>query len=237
MKYKMGLRSVVAALLLVAGTAQAQQVTVSVKNLTHGIYFTPLLISAHDSSVHMFRSGEAASTALQTMAEGGDISALAAQLSSAGAQNVENPAGGLLAPGAQTTATTLDTSTSNNKYLSIGAMLLPTNDGFVGLDSWRIPSAAGTYTISLNAYDAGTEANTEQLNSNGGAVGVAGIPAAPGGHAGSGGTGVTFEEINTKVHIHRGTLGDSNATGGSSDLDNRVHRWLNPVARITVTVQ
>ncbi|GAM59834.1 hypothetical protein JCM19232_167 [Vibrio ishigakensis] len=46
-------------------------------------------------------------------------------------------------------------------YLSLGAMLLPTNDGFVGLDSWKIPSEAGTYRASLNGYDAGTEANDE----------------------------------------------------------------------------
>ena len=38
------------------------------------------------------------------------------------------------------------------------------------------------------------------------------------------------------VHIHRGSLGDDDITGGKSDLDNTVHRWLNPVARITVTV-
>ena len=43
-------------------------------------------------------------------------------------------------------------------------------------------------------------------------------------------------EGNAYVHIHRGNLGDDDLTGGKSDLDNTVHRWLNPVARITVTV-
>ena len=38
------------------------------------------------------------------------------------------------------------------------------------------------------------------------------------------------------VHIHRNTLGDTSATDGSSDLDSRVHRWLNPVARVTIVV-
>jgi len=38
------------------------------------------------------------------------------------------------------------------------------------------------------------------------------------------------------VHIHRNGLGDADINGGKSDLDATVHRWLNPVARLTVTV-
>jgi hypothetical protein len=39
------------------------------------------------------------------------------------------------------------------------------------------------------------------------------------------------------VHIHRGNLGDTDITGGISDVDSRIHRWLNPVAKVTVTVK
>ena len=121
----------------------------------------------------------------------------------------------------------LDTMDANI-YLSLTSMLLPTNDGFVGLDSWKIPTEAGTYTFTLNAYDAGTEANDEIVN-GGGAPGTPGIPAAPGGDAGTGAIGVTMTEDNSNIHIHRGSLGDDDLAGGKSDLDNRVHRWLNPV--------
>jgi hypothetical protein len=38
------------------------------------------------------------------------------------------------------------------------------------------------------------------------------------------------------VHIHRNTLGDTSASDGASDLDSRVHRWLNPVAKVTIVV-
>ena len=38
------------------------------------------------------------------------------------------------------------------------------------------------------------------------------------------------------VHIHRNTLGDTSAIDGASDLDSTVHRWLNPVARVTIVV-
>jgi hypothetical protein len=66
---------------------------------------------------------------------------------------------------------------------------------------------------------------------------VPGIPADPGGAAGSGATGVVAVEANPVVHIHRGVLGDTDDSGGISDLDSRVHRWLNPVAELVITVK
>lgn len=212
----------------------AAEVDVKITNLTQGIYFTPILVGAHNDTSHLFQSGTMASTQLQAMAEGGDISGLVTVLDSISANHVANPAGGLLAPGGST-MTSMTPSDGNTK-LSITAMMLPTNDGFVGLDSWSIPSQAGTYTIYLNAYDAGTEANNELVIDGSGAPGVAGIPASPGG-AGMGGMGVTNDEANTYIHIHRGNLGDDQMDGGASDLDNTVHRWLNPVAKVTVTVK
>ena len=38
------------------------------------------------------------------------------------------------------------------------------------------------------------------------------------------------------VHIHRNTLGDTSAVDGASDLDSTVHRWLNPVAKVTIVI-
>ncbi len=38
------------------------------------------------------------------------------------------------------------------------------------------------------------------------------------------------------IHIHPNTLGDTSATAGASDLDSTVHRWLNPVAKVTIVV-
>lgn len=219
---------------LVASPAMAQNLDITITNLTHGTYFTPLLISAHPAGNHLFQPGVAATSNLQAMAEGGDISGLAADMAALGADNVENPAAGLLAPGSSTTFSVM--TSSGNGHLSVTAMLLPTNDGFVGLDALRIPAATGTYHYTLNGYDAGTEANDEIVN-GGGTPGVSGIPADPGGVAGTGGAGVTSTEANSMVHIHRGVMGDTNPTGGSSDLDSRVHRWLNPVAELVLTVK
>ena len=224
----------VSAIAFASSTVMAQDLSITVTNLTQGLHFTPVITAAHASDNHMFMVGTAATAELQAMAEGGDISGLASMLSNADANVNENPAGGLLAPGMSTSYTL--SNDSANTHLSMTTMVLPSNDGFVGLDGWKIPTEAGTYTIMLNAYDAGTEANNELVN-GGGAPGVLGIPAAPGGDAGSNGTGVTDTESNTMIHIHRGSLGDDMSDGGKSDLNNSIHRWLNPVAKLTVTIQ
>ena len=221
-----------AAALLSSVLLQAQNVEVKFTNLTHGLNFTPLLVAAHPANDSLFTVATPASASLQAMAEGGDTAGLIVDLDNAGGKYVANPASGLLAPAATTTATF---DTEGNEYLSIVAMLLPTNDGFVGLDSWKIPTEPGTYTVYLDAYDAGTEVNNEIVN-GGGAPGTLGIPADPGGFNGTGATGLATTEFNTNIHIHRGVIGDTDLTGGKSDLDATVHRWLNPVAKVTVVV-
>jgi hypothetical protein len=70
-----------------------------------------------------------------------------------------------------------------------------------------------------------------------GTPGIPGIPAAPGGNGGDNGTGVSDSQFNTNIHVHRGAIGDDDMAAGNSDLDNGVHRWLNPVAKVTVTFQ
>ena len=216
-----------------SSAAFSQIVDLEISNLTHGLYFTPVFINAHTEDTHLFEAGSNASAAIQAMAEGGDISGLAGAAVN-GSASLENPAMGLLAPSASTNV--MDFDTGSNTHLSVVAMVLPTNDGFVGLDGWEIPEAAGTYTVYLNAYDAGTEVNEEIINGMG-MPGDAGIPAAPGGDGGMGATGVTMTESNTTVHIHRGNVGDVDENAGISDVDSRIHRWLNPVAKIVVTVK
>jgi spondin N len=216
--------------------AAAAEFDVEIHNPSRGLYYTPLLVAAHAPGVTLFESGTAASSELQAMAEGGDISPLEASLNSAGATLSANPASGLLAPGA-TTTTTLDTSAAPaNTQLSIVAMLLPTNDGFLALNNLQIPTEPGTYVYNLNAYDAGTEANDELRGS--GTPGEPGMPVPPplDPVLGNGGSGAA-SSAEGYVHIHRGNLGDTNLSGGNSDIVSTLHRWLNPVTRVTVTVK
>jgi hypothetical protein len=224
-----------AAFLFTSGFANAAQFNVRIINLTNGIWYTPFLVVAHPDGSSLFTVGQPASANLQVMAEGGDISGLVADVTAMGATFAENPAAGLLPP-AMSTNVDLNTDGTANVLLSVVAMLLPTNDAFAALNSVTIPTSPGTYVFDAPAYDAGTEANDEQIT-GGGAPGAAGIPADPGGLAGTGGTGVAGADANTNVHIHRNTLGDTDSAAGASDLDSRVHRWLNPVLRVVVTVQ
>ena len=219
-----------------AASVSAADLSIRVTNLTRGLYFTPLLLASHSPAASVFTSGEPASASLQAMAEGGDISALSAELGALGATVVENPAGGLLGPGASAQASINTDGAPDNVRLSLVAMLLPSNDGFVGMNSVAIPTEPGTYSYDVNAYDAGTEANDEVRGS--GAPGMPGFPA-PGPVAdasGTGGSGIaaTAEGF---IHIHRNVIGDTNAIGGNSDIDALVHRWLNPVARVQITVR
>ena len=226
--------ALIAASFSAAPSANAVDFDVQITNLSNGIYFTPFLVAAHPAGNNLFMAGQPASANLQAMAEGGSISGLSADVTALGATVVENPAGGLLAPATSTTFN-MNTDGTSNDRLSFVAMLLPTNDAFAGLNALEIPTEPGVYTFDVPAYDAGTEANDELLT-GGGAPGAAGMPADPGGLAGTGGSGAAGADANPNVHIHRGSLGDTDTAAGTSDLDSGVHRWLNPVIRVTITV-
>ncbi len=217
--------------------SMAADFTVNVINLTRGSSFTPILIAAHPAANRLFTSGTTASASLQEMAEGGSVTALDNDLTALNAITETNP--GLLNAGSNTGAIALNTdATPANTNLSVVAMILPSNDGFIGLNSITIPTEPGTYIYNVNAYDAGTEANDEVRGS--GVPGVAGFPVPPSSpvdtSSGNGGTGIPGATVEGFVHIHRNVLGDTDATGGVSDIDSTVHRWLNPVARVVVTV-
>ena len=112
------------ALGLGASMANAADIYVEVTNLTHGIYFTPLLVTSHDGASRLFQVGMAASPALQAMAEGGAIDDLVAAQDAAGAVSSANPAAGLLGPAQSASTGMIDTGA--NTHLSIVGMLLPT---------------------------------------------------------------------------------------------------------------
>lgn len=258
-----------AALLAMAASSavNAVELQVSITNLTHAQTFTPRLVVAHDTTVDTFEVGQNASTALAWLAEAGVIDdaqnpastgqnfeAVLGPVDTDNGSNTWHRFGGLLPP---STTISYPFETMDKPYLSLLTMLIPTNDAFAGLDSILIPTEAGTYTYTLNAYDAGTELNDE-LNSartdvveagTGNALGGYGVPGVAGGPAspvplgvGATGVGATIasgeveDGTDGPIHIHRGVLGDTSLTGGASDLDSTAHRWLNPVARVTIIV-
>jgi len=171
----------------------------------------------------------------ENFAESGANVDLLTELSSTN-QVEENIGGtGLILPGKSDTVMIEGESTT---CISVATMLANTNDAFAGINCVDVSElqVGQQVEIDMVTYDAGTEANNELIN-GGGAPGVLGIPAAPSGGSGTGGTGVTNTEENTMIHIHRGSIGDDDMNGGNSDLNNSIHRWLNPIAKLTIIIQ
>ena len=191
---------------------------VKITNITKGITFTPFIVASHQRPSSLFTLGEAASSDLEAIAEGGDTSGLQSTLESASSLRVRDigTSTGTLAPGASTTVTV-----KAGRLLTIASMLLPTNDAFVALRNGSVNVRSlrrgGTETFTLRAYDAGTEVNDEACDS---------IPGPALGACPGGGTGGTDE--NGFVHVSSGIR-------GAGELVEADHDWKNPVAIVTVT--
>jgi hypothetical protein len=194
---------------------------VTITNLTHSINFTPILVASHRRPVTIFGSGTPASDDLRILAESGNVAPMTITLEgNSDVVDVQNSAGalessgGLLGPGKSVTV--IVSAAHGAKFISVGSMMLPTNDGFIGLNSVEV-SKRGSTTFFSPGYDAGSEINDELC---------AYIPGPPCGGAGlSPGDDPVTEGY---VHVHRGIH-------GIADLNAAVYDWRNPVARITVT--
>lgn len=207
----------ITSLLSIATTASASGSAVyhvTITNVTYGINFTPILAASHRRKLPLFELGSAADSDIAAVAEGGDTAGLATTLD-ANPQVVDiQNSGGLLKPGQSVTVVV--SAAHGARRISLAAMMLPTNDGFIALQGVRAPRY-GTAVYYSRAYDAGSEPNDELC---------ANIPGPTcGGSALSPAIDVNDEGF---VHVHRGIK-------GIGDLDVSRHDWNNPVARISVT--
>ena len=187
---------------------------VTITNLTNSISFTPILVSSQRRAVEIFELGAPASDEITAIAEGGDTSGLAAKLEAdPDVVDVQN-SGGLLLPGGSVTV--IVSAAHGARHISLASMLLPTNDGFIALDSVHAPKH-GSKTYFSPGYDGGTEPNDEWCMH---------IPGPTCGGAGpSPGANPNDEGY---VHVHRGIH-------GVGDLAASVYDWRNPVAKVTIT--
>ncbi|AQA19959.1 hypothetical protein BST95_18620 [Halioglobus japonicus] len=129
---------------------------VTITNLTQAQSFTPQLVATHRGSAMMFSIGEPASPGFESLAEGGDTSGVVAELGNRVAHSTTID--GLLGPGQSVTTTVM--ATGQEKFFSVVAMLLPTNDTYMAVNGARLPTA-GKLTYMVPAYNAGTEANDQ----------------------------------------------------------------------------
>lgn len=139
---------------------------VVIENLTGTQPLTPAVVATHGSSLQLFARGSAASPELQDLAENGGVPGLLAALrGDADVADVAVAAAGdppPIMPGAAVTATV--TGGPDAAYLSAAAMLICTNDGFIGVAGLPLPKMIGeSAEHTAVAYDAGTERNTEDF--------------------------------------------------------------------------
>lgn len=198
-------------------SAEAQQPAVyqvRVTNLTRGQVLAPPVAITHSRDFQLFHVGAPASPGLAAMAEDAVTDTLFEELGSNPEVLDFAAAGGPVMPGA--TAVLEVESLFPHDFITVAQMLVQTNDAFFAAGG--VPGPRGPHERRLsfyaNAYDAGSEANTEDC---------ATIPGPPCGNALVRDT----DGAEGFVHIHAGIH-------GIGDLEPARFDWRNPVAQVTV---
>jgi hypothetical protein len=183
---------------------------VTITNLTRSQIFSPPIVISHGRHFRLFTLGDTASPELAALAEDGLTDPLINSIADLPAVHDIVVAAGPVIPG---NSVTLEISTRRGfNFISVAGMLVITNDAFFAIQGLRIRSW-GTVTANAKAYDAGSEANSEDCDY---------IPGPP---CGTNAHDITPSE--GYVHIHAGIH-------GIADLDPAEHDWRNPVAEITI---
>jgi len=199
------------------GAQSDARFNVTVTNLTKGQTFTPLVIATHAPGVRIFAAGTQASPQLTVLAEEGTPDMLVALLRGMTTTVREV----VTATGLQTPAVSATFQINGGgafSQLSIAAMLIPTNDAFLGLSGLTLPTSFEPVMADVLAYDSGTEINDERCAS---------IPGPNFTECGGPGTGGRPGRGEGAVTVHNGMH-------GVGDMNRPLRDWRGPVARVTV---
>ncbi|MEO1025415.1 MAG: spondin domain-containing protein [Pseudomonadota bacterium] len=149
------------------------ELRVTVRNTSQdgGTFLTPTYVGFHDGSFDIFETGEAASAGLEMLAEDGDAGGLTSERLAADADSQGLMVIGAAGPIAtqEMTSARINVDGASNGFVSLAAMILPSNDAFIGTDdAVQLFSNSGRFlgeqTVTFSGedvYDAGTEVNTE----------------------------------------------------------------------------
>ncbi len=210
-----------------AANTAASTYEIMVTNLNDNQPFTPPVAATHAEENEFFAVGSAAPAEIQAIAENGNNEpALGAWLGAV--QGAETPLAPSGTPGGEMfpdTATFTITSEEGQGYLSLASMLICTNDGFTGTPGLALPASGESVTVMANAYDAGTENNTETL-----ADMVPPCQDLSGVTSEAAGVGESNPDLaeGGDIAVHPGIE-------GSADLTADAHGFTGPVLEITVT--
>ena len=206
---------------------------VTITNLTGGQPFTPPLVASHRPAIDLYEVGEPASEAIMQIAENGNLGpAVAFATESKASKHIADAVMALptegpppILPGESRTFEL--TSSNGANLVSWASMLICTNDGFVGIDSVRLPKKVGdSISLTANAYDAGTELNTEDLADI--------VPPCQGltevmDDMGAPGTGMSDPAL-----AEGGVIASHPGIAGAADLLPGLHGWTDPVATVVI---
>ena len=193
-----------------SGHSTTYQITIT--NLTLGQPIAPLMAATHRPGISFFKAGDMPTSELATLAEAGDGNPMAALLMTMQGFNDAKVGTGATGPGMTTTMTI--TARKRIDHLSLGAMLVNTNDAFIALRDVKLPKTKQAVTYFADVYDAGSETNDESCSN---------IPGPA-----CGGTALSPEDDGEGfVYIHNGIHG----IGG---LDAAIYDWRNPAAQIVI---
>jgi hypothetical protein len=196
---------------------------VTITNLTNAQPLSPVAVIAHQDGYAVFAVGSAATVGLETLAEGGDNSALIAEATAAATvMSTASGAAPIGPAGSETISITVLESELPGLGISVSSMLVNTNDAITGLNAAAVGDMAPGDSASwrIIAYDSGTEANSEE---------AAHIPGPAGGGEGF---NAARDDRADRVAMHSGIVGQDDGFATSS-LDNQ-HRFDNPVAAVRI---
>ena len=157
------------------------------------------------------------------MAEGGDNTALLAEADADAMVTVTGSGTAPIGPaGSETVTVELLESALPGLRISIATMLVNTNDAFSGVDGMQVGNMAVGDVLDKRsiAYDAGTEADSEQ---------AATIPGPAGGGEGF---NAARDDQADRVSMHSGVVSGDDGFA-TSDLTEQ-HRFDNPVVQIRI---
>jgi hypothetical protein len=171
---KLSKLGIVLSVLMLGNLASGALVTIKVENLApdDGVYLTPMWLGFDDGSFDLFTAGNAASAELEALAEDGKLGPLQAAFT--GDDIVITGPGGLIGvppvlDPLESNTGSLNVDGATNRFLTYAAMVIPSNDAFIGNDNAiEIFDAGGNFLgkkiimiLGAQVWDAGTEVNTE----------------------------------------------------------------------------
>ncbi|MCH9696244.1 MAG: spondin domain-containing protein [Gammaproteobacteria bacterium] len=196
---------------------------VTVINLTNAQPLSPAAVIGHQDGYSVFTVGTAATAGLEQMAEGGDNTALLAEATADANVLASSSGAAPIGPaGSETITIEVLESDVANLRMSIATMLVNTNDAFSAVNGMSFAGMAvgDSMTLDTIAYDAGTEADSEE------AIHI------PGPAGGGEGFNAARDDEGDRVSMHSGVVSGEDGFA-SSDLTGQ-HRFDNPVMRVRI---